>query len=86
MPNSKSAIQRVRLTHNRTLINQRTKSRARTEQRKFLDALEEGNKDAAAKELRVAYSAVDKALKKGVYTKAKASRIKSRLAAKLAQA
>lgn len=83
MPNTKSAIQRVRLTHTRTAINKRNISRARTEQKNFMSTVEGGNKEEAQAALRQAYSAVDKALKKGVYTKAKASRIKSRLASRL---
>ncbi len=84
MPNTKSATQRVRLTRNRTEINQRNRSRARSSQKNFLNVVEGGNKDDAKKALNHAYSAIDKALKKGVYTRAKASRIKSRLASKLA--
>lgn len=84
MPNTKSAIQRSRLTEKRTAINKRNKSRARTQQKNFLTVLESGDKANSEKALRLAYSAVDKAWKKGVYPKARANRIKSRLAAKLA--
>lgn len=86
MPNTKSAIKRTRLTGVRTAINKMNKNRARTLQKGFLTTLAGGNAEETQKALRLAYSAVDKAAKKGVYPKARANRIKSRLASKLAAA
>jgi small subunit ribosomal protein S20 len=83
MPNSKSAIKRTRYTAIRSEINKRNKSRARTQQKNFLRIVSEGDSAAAAEQLKAAYSAVDKAWKKGVYPKNRANRIKSRLAKKL---
>ncbi|MCD8533262.1 MAG: 30S ribosomal protein S20 [Verrucomicrobia bacterium] len=71
MPNTKSAIKRTRLTGVRTAINKMNKNRARTLQKGFLTTLAGGNAEETQKALRLAYSAVDKAAKKGVYPKAR---------------
>lgn len=66
--------------------NQSTKSRLRTLERTYLASLEKGDKAAAAANLRLVSSALDKAAKVGSLHKATANRKKSRLALRLAKA
>ena len=62
------------------------KSKLRTLEKKFLAALDGGDRQNAEAALRGAVSALDKAAKGGVIHWAKADRKKSRLAAKLNKA
>ncbi len=66
--------------HNRSL-----KSRLHTLERGYLQLLEAGKKDEAAKALQGITSAFDKAAKSGVVHRATANRKKSRLALRLAR-
>ncbi len=66
--------------HNRSL-----KSRLHTLERGYLQLLEAGKKDEAAKALQGITSAFDKAAKSGVVHRATADRKKSRLALRLAR-
>ena len=74
----------MRSNERKQLMNQSIKSRLKTLERHFKDAVEEGDKEVATKALRQAISALDKAAKKGVIHKAKADRKKSRLSVRLA--
>jgi small subunit ribosomal protein S20 len=80
MPNTKSAIKRVRNTERKTLRNQHTKSRVKTLERSFRVLVGENKKDEATKALDLAISTLDKAAKKGAISKPTANRKKSRLA------
>ena len=76
----------MRNSARKQLHNRIVKSRLRTLERNYLEALTAGKKDDAAKELRTLSSAFDKAAKTGVVHRAAASRKKSRLAIRLARA
>ena len=76
----------MRNSARKQLHNRIVKSRLRTLERNYLEALTAGKKDDAAKEFRTLSSAFDKAAKTGVVHRAAASRKKSRLAIRLARA
>lgn len=83
MANIKSAKKRIKIIETKTLRNKIIKSALKTKIKKFEAAI--ANNDVA--EAKVAYTTVVKALdmatSKGILHKNKASRKKSRLAAKL---
>lgn len=80
----KSAIKRDRQSEKVAAQNQRQVSAMRTAKKKFIEAAEAGNEDAA--ELyKNAVQAIDKAAQRGLIHKNKASRDKASLAKKLAQ-
>jgi small subunit ribosomal protein S20 len=84
MPNIKSAAKRDRTSARKRLRNRAGQSDIASAQRKLLEAIGAGNKEAAAK-LYAAYSSkLDKAAKKGIVKANHASRKKSRLAVRLA--
>ena len=66
------------------LINKGYKSQVRTAIRSLHDLLEKKDSAQAAQKLQDVYSILDKCVKKGVFKLNKASRTKSRLAAKVA--
>ncbi|HID93378.1 MAG TPA: 30S ribosomal protein S20 [bacterium (Candidatus Stahlbacteria)] len=74
MPHTKSVAKRVRQNEKRRLRNKAVKSYVRTMIKRVLES--EDKEEA----LRKAYSALDKAVKKGVIHKNTAARKKSRLA------
>lgn len=80
MPNSKSAIRRERESARRTEINRSTRVRARSLEKNLRAMTTEGTSDEAKEALKTAFSAIDKAAKKGVIQKGAADRRKSRLA------
>jgi len=86
MPNTKSAERRMRSSARKQAHNRSTKSRLHTLERNYLQLLEAGKKDEAAKVLPTVSSAFDKAAKAGVVHRATADRKKSRLALRLAHA
>lgn len=83
MPNTKSAERRMRNSARKKLHNRSVKSRLKTMERAYADALKAGKKDDAVSAYRNLSSAFDKAAKSGVVHKGKANRKKSRLSAKL---
>jgi small subunit ribosomal protein S20 len=83
MANTKSAEKRVRQTERRRNHNRAVKHRLKTLERDYLAAVEAGKKDEASQLYRSVSSAFDRAAKVGVIHTAKASRKKSRLAARL---
>ena len=87
MANIKSAEKRARQTVKRTARNKAIKTRVKNARREAVEAVKAGGKEIATKVASLA-SAADRAAKKGVIHKNKASRIKSRatLAAKAAAA
>ncbi len=83
MPNTASSKKRVRQN-----VKQRARNRWRKDQikdavREFTTAIEAGNKDKAAEDLKVVYKQLDKVAGKGTIHKKTAARRKSRLAKKL---
>ncbi|AEG16194.1 30S ribosomal protein S20 [Desulfofundulus kuznetsovii DSM 6115] len=80
MPNTKSAMKRVKVTRKRTLRNKQLKSALRTAIKKFERALTAGvNVEETRELLRRALRAIDKAVTKGIIHKNTAARKKSRL-------
>ena len=86
MANTPSAEKNIRKTKVRTAANQATKSRIRTARKRVLAAVEKGDAKAAEAELSTFASLADKASKTKVLHKNTASRLKSRLAARLKKA
>lgn len=84
MPNTKSAERRVRNSERKRVQNRAVKTRLKSLERSYEDALKGGKKDEATAAFRKISSAFDKAAKSGVVHKSKASRKKSRLSANLA--
>jgi small subunit ribosomal protein S20 len=83
MPNSSSAIKRMKTTVTRTETNRVRKGRIATSRRNFNDALFHADKDKAASSYREFCSALDKATKSGVVKSNTADRSKARAAKKL---
>ena len=83
MPNPKSAERRMRNSARKKLQNRSVKSRLKTMERAYAEALKSGKKDSANEAFRKLSSAFDKAAKTGVIHVAKARRKKSRLSVKL---
>jgi len=79
LANIKSAKKRIKVIARRTLRNRIIKSQTKTAIKKFLVAVESGDKDLAKAALIRAISVIDKATTKGVFHKNNASRKKSRL-------
>jgi small subunit ribosomal protein S20 len=83
MPNTKSAERRMRNSARKRLHNRSIKSRLKSLERAYTDALQGGKKEDASTAYRKLSSAFDKAAKVGAIHKGKASRKKSRLAIRL---
>ncbi|MBP2033022.1 small subunit ribosomal protein S20 [Clostridium algifaecis] len=83
MANIKSAKKRIKVIQTKTLRNKIIKSSLKTTIKKFLTAVEAKNVDEAKVTYIASARALDKAASKGVIHKNKATRKKSRLAAKL---
>lgn len=85
MSNHPSAEKRNRQRIVRTARNRSVSSSVRTQVKRVREALEEKNKEVAAKALATAVSALDKASSKGVVHPKAASRTISRLSAQVAK-
>ncbi len=83
MPNTKSAERRMRNSARKQQHNRSIKSRLKSLERAYNDALTGGKKEDSTAAFRKLSSAFDKAAKSGVIHKSKASRKKSRLSARL---
>ncbi len=83
MPNIKSAKKRVKTSERDTLRNVSVKSKVRTALRAAREAIEAGEAAAIKSALALAFSEVDKAVKRKVFHKNAGARYKSNLAAKL---
>jgi len=83
MANTKSAIKRIRQTERQTIVNRRNRARLRTQIKSLLGDLQSGSGENARKNLPATVSNIDRAVQKGVITKNKASRMKSRLTRKV---
>ncbi|MCA9511638.1 MAG: 30S ribosomal protein S20 [Myxococcota bacterium] len=84
MANHKSALKRARQALRRNKRNKHIKSTMRTHVKGFRAAVEAGDADAAAAQLKIAESSIRKAATKGVIPARRASRSVSRLAKQLA--
>jgi small subunit ribosomal protein S20 len=82
VPNIKSAKKRVAISRMRMLRNASVKSSVKTAIRRYNEALAKAGAEASTKELDNAFSAIDRAARKGVIHKNQAARRKSRLAKK----
>ena len=78
MPITKSAKKAIRVSARKKMVNDRRK-RTMKEVIKKVEKLSKGDKVEAAKSLSAAFSAIDKAAKKGVIKKNNAARKKARL-------
>jgi small subunit ribosomal protein S20 len=85
MANIKSQIKRNRQNERRRLRNQAMRSRLKTEARRVGDALETGDQEKAAGELRTASRTIDTAVSTGAMSKRTAARRKARLARRVAR-
>jgi small subunit ribosomal protein S20 len=83
MANIKSQIKRNRQNEAARVRNKGKRSALKTEVKRFLDAVESGDNDAAQEAYRGTARAFDKAASDGVIHKNKAANKKSRLAKKL---
>lgn len=84
MPIIKSAKKRVLVTKKKNEENKMIKSALKTQIKKFLAAVNAGNKEEAAKLLPETVSALDSAVGKGIIHKNNAANKKAALAKKLA--
>ncbi len=84
MPNIKSAKKRVLVTAKKTQENKAIKSALKTTIKKFLAAVNAGDKDAATALYPQTVSAIDSAETKGILHKNNANNKKAKLAKKLA--
>lgn len=83
MPNIKSSIKDLRKNKRKAVYNSRLKNRIKKSVKRFQDLVKEGNNNDAEKSLKQTYKVLDKAAKKNVIKKGKASRKKSRLTIQL---
>ena len=85
MANIKSQIKRNKQNEKAHQRNKAVKSELRTHVRKFREAVESGNVEAATSALQVASRKLDKAVSKGVIHKNQAANRKSAIAKKLVE-
>lgn len=83
MPNLKTSIKDLRSTKRKTVYNDRLRKRVKKSTKKFQEYVNTEDKAKAEKYLKQVYKVLDKATKKHVIKKGKASRKKSRLANQL---
>ena len=84
MPNIKSAKKRVLITEKKTAENKAVRSALKTQIKKFLAAVNAGDKALAEKLYPETVSAIDSAVTKGIIHKNNASNKKAKLAKRLA--
>jgi small subunit ribosomal protein S20 len=85
MPNIRSSKKDIRRTEARTLRNKANRSKIKTFRKRVLEALAKGDSKAVQEAYDKFASAADKAAKSNAIHKNKASRLKSRVAAAMAQ-
>lgn len=83
MPNTKSALKRMRQNEKRRIRNRIIRSRMRTFVKKAREAIAAGDHALAAEAVREAVSQLDRAAQKGVIHRNAAARRKSRLMKRL---
>ena len=79
MANIKSARKRAKQAEKSRLHNMGLRSKMRTHVKNVLKAVEKGDKDAASAAYKAAVPVIDSMINKGIVTKNKAARHKSRL-------
>ncbi len=84
MPNIKSAKKRVLVTEKKTAQNKAIKSALKTQIKKFLAAVNAGDKETANKLFPETVAAIDSAASKGILHKNNAANKKAKLSKKLA--
>ena len=84
MPNIKSAKKRVLVTEKKTEENKAIKSALKTQIKKFLAAVNAGDKEQATALYPATVSAIDSAASKGILHKNNANNKKAKLAKKFA--
>ncbi|MBI2472707.1 MAG: 30S ribosomal protein S20 [Planctomycetes bacterium] len=85
MPTMQSAKKRLRQNIKQNLRNRTYRSALKTQLKKFLSVVKEGNAQAAQEELRLTVKKIDKGVAKNILHKNTASRKKSRLTKKFNQ-
>ena len=85
MANIKSQLKRIKTNRKATERNKAVKSELRTWIRKFREAADAGNTEAAQEYLTTASKKLDKAVSKGVIHKNQAANKKSAMAKRFAQ-
>ena len=87
MANSKSALKRIKIAERNRLRNKAYKSAVRTLMKKYFQAVElypsnpsEEQKEIINQSMSLAYSKIDKAVKRGVFHRNNGARKKARLA------
>ena len=83
MPNHYSALKRARQTKRRTTINRKNKGAFRASLRHARKVLSTGTREESQPVIPQTLSSIDKAVQKGLIHKNTASRLKSRLMARL---
>lgn len=83
MANIASAKKRARQQVKRRAHNMSIRSMVRTQTKKVINSIEAGNQEQAAAALKHAAPIIDSMVNKGIYTKNKAARTKSRLNARI---
>lgn len=83
MANIKSAKKRAKVIAKKTANNRIRKSIIKTSEKRFLEALEAGDKDLALERFKAAEKVIDQAASKNILHKNAAARKVSRLAKKL---
>ncbi|NCT55565.1 30S ribosomal protein S20 [bacterium] len=85
MANTKSAKKQVRKTLKKAKVNRFWKDSIKLNTKKLLDSSKEGTKEKAAENFKRLKSTLDKASKRGVLSKNKSARIKSRMSKSLSK-
>ncbi len=83
MANIKSAKKRTKVIAKKTANNKIRKSIVKTAEKRFLEAVEAGNKELAIEKFKLVEKAIDKAASKNILHKNAAARKVSKLAKKL---
>ena len=86
LPNTVSAIKKVRVIKTKTLRNQMIKSALKTALKNFDAALESGDAQVKTDAFKLAVKKLDQAAAKGILHKNNAAHKKAKLASKLAKA
>lgn len=79
MANIKSAKKRIEVIDRQTMENKTCRSKIATYVKKYKVAVDNGEKETAAKVLSETFSLIDSAVSKGILQKATANRKKARL-------
>ncbi len=81
MPTTKSARKRLRQNKKREAANRSVKSQIKTLKKRVIAAANGGDQGSVDRAMKECFSTLDKAAKKGIHSKRKVAREKSRLCA-----